>query len=343
MTFMSETVKIGPIEDLLQAVPFESTSKVVLVSDESLDAQHCQVESILVSRGVSLKSLRIPSGERAKDISVLSSLWDFLGEEGVTRSDMLIGLGGGSTTDLVGFAAATWMRGIRYINIPTTLLAMVDASVGGKTAINSPFGKNLVGAFHMPTSILIDPGFLKTLPGFELSNGCAEIIKCGFIKDEMILDLFEKDEYDYPELIRRAIAVKEGFVQADPTETHSGVREILNYGHTLGHALEKRLNYEMSHGQAIAIGMMFVAEVSRALGLIDDSIVDRHRRLLSRVGLSTTISGVNWNDVLPDMTRDKKNRAGKLRFIVLRGIGSAEVIEDIDMKVLESAYAKVCL
>lgn len=336
-------MKIGPIENSLKELPLQSTSKVVLVSDESLNAQQRHIESALVANGVLVKSFPIPSGERAKDISVLSSLWDFLGQESVTRDDLLIALGGGSTTDVVGFAAATWMRGIRYINIPTTLLAMVDASVGGKTAINSRYGKNLVGTFHMPTSILIDPSFLKTLPDIEISNGCAEIIKCGFIKDDAILELLEKDEYDFPELIRRAIAVKEGFVQADPNETQSGVREILNYGHTLGHALEKRMNYEMSHGQAIAIGMMFVAEVSHALGLIDTSIVDRHQRLFEKVGLATRISGVRWNDVLPYMLRDKKNRSGHLRIIVLRGIGSTEVIEDVDMKVLESAYAKVCL
>lgn len=317
-------------------------SRCVVVYDQSLSAYHEQILSILESHDKHHLSFALPSGEEAKELASISRLWDFLGEENIARNDILIALGGGSTTDLVGFAAATWMRGIRYINIPTTLLGMVDASVGGKTAINSTFGKNLIGSFHQPSAVLIDSNFLQSLTSSEISNGLAEVVKCGFIHDPYILKLLEDSDKNYAELIQRSVRVKQHYVSEDPTEQKQGVREILNYGHTLGHALEKVLQYKISHGQAIAIGMHFAVQLSMRLGFVNEDLVERHRHALGNIGLKATVSNVAWADVIPFMRRDKKNVSGKHRFILLKDLAQAEVVEGIDESVLEETFEKVC-
>ena len=336
-------VYFGSLEQSLAEIVSSIDSRFVIVYDERLTQHQLDVAAILERLSKRSTSYALVSGEKAKELSTLADLWDFLGKESITRSDVLIAIGGGSTTDLVGFAAATWMRGIRYINIPTTLLAMVDASVGGKTAINSSFGKNLIGSFHMPHAVFIDQRFLQTLDSTEISNGLAEVVKCGFIQDPYILKLLESQTRNYDELIQRSVRVKQHFVGDDPKESKQGVREILNYGHTLGHAIERVLNYEMSHGQAIAIGMQFAAELSFALGFIKKDLVERHKVALEGIGLQTTISNVSWNEVLPIMKRDKKNLTGKHRFILLKDLALAEVVDGIDEAILEETYAKVCL
>lgn len=336
-------VYFGSLEVALPEIVSSIDSRFVIVYDERLTQYQQDLTLILERLSKRHTSYALLSGEKAKELSSLSGLWDFLGQENVTRSEVLIALGGGSTTDLVGFAAATWMRGIRYINIPTTLLAMVDASVGGKTAINSNFGKNLIGSFHMPHAVFIDQRFLQSLEASEVSNGLAEVVKCGFIQDPYILKLLEAPTRNYEELIQRSVRVKQHFVGDDPKETKQGVREILNYGHTLGHALEKVLNYELGHGQAIAIGMHFAAELSFSLGYIQKDLVERHRVVLEAIGLQTTVSNVSWADVLPILKRDKKNLSGKHRFILLKDLALAEVVEGIDEAILEETYAKVCL
>lgn len=334
-------IHFGSLEQSLPEVIASIDSRFVIVYDERLPQYQQKVASILERLSKRYSTYALPSGEKAKELASLSALWDFLGQENVTRSDVLIALGGGSTTDLVGFAAATWMRGIRYINIPTSLLAMVDASVGGKTAINSSFGKNLIGAFHMPLAVLIDHVFLQTLEDSEISNGLAEVVKCGFIQDPYILKLLEAQPRNYDELIQRSVRVKQHFVGEDPEETKHGVREILNYGHTLGHALEKVSNYQMSHGQAIAIGMCFAAELSLKLGFIPDDLVERHKVALEGIGLQTTLSNVSWEEIQPVMRRDKKNLAGKHRFVVLKDLALAEVVEGIDEEILEETFSRI--
>ena len=206
---------------------------------------------------------------------------------GSPRSDVVVSLGGGAATDLAGFVAATWMRGVRVVHVPTTLLAMVDAAVGGKTGINTAAGKNLVGAFHEPSAVLVDLATLDTLPRDELVAGSAEIIKAGFIADPTILDLVEADPVAaldpagavLPELVRRAIQVKAEVVASDLRESH--LREILNYGHTLGHAIERREEYRWRHGAAVSVGLVFAAELARAAGRLDDATADRHRSVLA--------------------------------------------------------------
>lgn len=309
----------------------------------------------------------LPDGEAAKDFLVVERAWRVLGETGFTRTDVLVAVGGGAATDVGGFIAATWLRGIRFLNVPTTLLGMVDAAIGGKTGINTPAGKNLVGAFHDPIAVLCDLDFLGTLPPPALTSGLAEIIKCGFIADGRILDIVSLAPGDLlnpgssllRELVDRAIAVKLDVVRKDPTE--QGLRAILNYGHTLGHAIERVENYSWQHGHAVAIGMVFAAEVGVRLGITDPALLALHRTLLTCVGLPTSYHPGQWSALSEVMRRDKKNRGAvatqpdegpdatraathtsqglvRTRMVVLRGIGKPEIVEDPDPALLENAY-----
>ncbi|WP_342319825.1 3-dehydroquinate synthase [Corynebacterium mayonis] len=281
--------------------------------------------------------LPIPDAEAGKTSEVLGGLWDALGEAGFGRQDAVIGLGGGAVTDVAGFAAATWMRGISVIQVPTTLLAMVDAAVGGKTGINTVYGKNLVGAFHEPDSVFIDLERLDTLDSGELIAGSAELIKTGFIADPRILELFREgaDEH-WEELIRRSVQVKASVVSQDLKE--SGLREILNYGHTFGHAIERRENYTWRHGDAVAVGMMFVAHLAHGRGLIDDSLLALHHEILSLVGLPTSYQAGVFDELYEAMTMDKKNRDGEIRFVVLDSLGHCTRLEDASVAELRAAY-----
>lgn len=289
----------------------------------------------------------IPDGESAKRAEVASFLWGLLGQLEFGRTDLIIGFGGGATTDLAGFVAATWLRGIRVIHVPTTVLGMVDAAVGGKTGINTAEGKNLVGAFHAPTLVLADTDYLTTLPENDIRAGLAEVVKCGFIKDPGIIDLVEQfpDEMVTPdspqlaEVIFRAVRVKADIVSTDFTE--GGVREILNYGHTLGHAIEHAERYKWRHGAAISIGMMFAAELSRMVAGLDDTAVERHRRVLGSLGLPVDYPSNRWQTLLATMQRDKKSRQGVLRFVVLDQLGSARVLAIPDESVLFASYEEL--
>jgi 3-dehydroquinate synthase len=289
----------------------------------------------------------VPDGEEAKSSSTLLTLWNWLAAAGFTRSDLIVGIGGGAITDLAGFAAATWLRGIDWIAVPTSLAGMVDASVGGKTGINSDYGKNLIGAFHSPIAVIVDIEFLKTLSPRDLSAGMAEVIKCGFISDSEILKLsaecstqtlLAKPEV-LQDLIFRAIAVKAAVVSTDFKESYA--REALNYGHTLGHAIEIYSKYQLRHGEAVAIGMVFVAELAAARGLVDASTVALHRDLLARFGLPTTFDRQAWSKLLPLLALDKKARGKTLRFVVLDGIGSTIRLEDLSSAELDAAYEMI--
>lgn len=291
---------------------------------------------------------QVPDGEDGKSSGVLLNLWNWLGAAGFTRSDLIVGIGGGAITDLSGFAAATWLRGIDWIAVPTSLAGMVDASVGGKTGINSDYGKNLIGAFHSPQSVIIDPTFLRTLSVRDVSAGMAEVIKCGFIADPEILKVagecdaatLVSNSAVVVELITRAVEVKAAVVSADFKESFA--REALNYGHTLGHAIEKHSKYQMRHGEAVAIGMVFVAELAATRSLIDAKILQMHRDLLMRYQLPISFERSAWQKLAPLLLLDKKSRGNTIRFVALDGIGSTLRLDDLTSDELEAAYERIC-
>jgi 3-dehydroquinate synthase len=287
----------------------------------------------------------IPDGEAAKDVAVAAGLWSRLAAHRVTRSDAIVGLGGGAATDLAGFTAATWLRGIRLLLMPTTLLAVVDAAVGGKTAVNIPEGKNLVGAFYPPAGVVADLDVLSGLPRAEYVSGLAEVIKAGFIADPVILELIEAgpERAGQPggpherELIERAVRVKATVVTADLRE--AGPREILNYGHTLGHAIERAEGYQIRHGAAVAIGMVYAAAVARHAGRLDAATGERHRAILAATGLPTGYRSGAWPELREGMAVDKKSRASRLRLVVLDGLARPGILDDPPEDLLEQAYA----
>jgi 3-dehydroquinate synthase len=306
-----------------------------------------QVRGELAAVGVDAHRVEVPDAEDGKSLTVAGSCWETFGRIGLTRGDVVVSLGGGAATDLAGFVAATWMRGVRVVHVPTTLLAMVDAAVGGKTGINTAAGKNLVGAFHEPSAVLVDLATLDTLPAAELAAGSAEIVKTGFIADPVIVELFEADPAAaldptgpvLPELVRRSIQVKADVVAADLRESH--LREILNYGHTLGHAIERREDYRWRHGSAVSVGLVFAAELARAAGRLDDATADRHRAVLQSIGLPVSYEAGVLPELVETMRGDKKSRAGMLRFVVLDGLAKPARLEGPAPELLETAYAAV--
>ncbi|WJZ02795.1 3-dehydroquinate synthase [Corynebacterium freiburgense] len=339
------TIGHGLQEHILESIR-KDCAKVLLIHQYPLAAQAQTLANVIQSRGIRVHLAEVPDAEAGKTLSVAEGLWDLCGSFGLGRRDTIIGLGGGAVTDLAGFVAACWMRGIDVIQVPTTLLAMVDAAVGGKTGINTSAGKNLVGAFHEPAAVCIDLDYLRTLPVDELIAGSAEIIKTGFIADEEILRLYEADsaaclqvEGYLPELIGRSVAVKARVVSNDLKE--SGLREILNYGHTFGHAVELRENFKWKHGNAVAVGMMFIAELAELHGLIDAHLVERHRSILESIGLPTTYVPGCFDELFTGMGRDKKNRDGKLRFVVLTGAGETARLEGPRIELLQAAYERI--
>lgn len=325
----------------------ERVKRVLVIHPRALRLTGDTVREELASAGFTAVTAEIPDAEEGKHIQVAAFCWQVLGQNDFTRSDAIVAVGGGAVTDLAGFVAATWLRGVKVIHMPTSLLGMVDAAVGGKTGINTAEGKNLVGAFHPPAAVLADLDTLQTLPRNELISGMAEVVKCGFIADPNILDLVEKDfdgvtDTGSPvlrELIERAIAVKAKVVSEDLKE--SGLREILNYGHTLGHAIELVERYSWRHGAAVSVGMMFAAELSRSVGRLSDADADRHRHVLEGLGLPVTYRRDRWQGLLDGMRRDKKSRGDLLRFVVLDGIAKPGILEVPDTSLLFAAYQEI--
>ncbi len=305
------------------------------------------IRNHLSDEGVDAHRIEIPDAEAGKELPVVGFIWEVLGRIGIGRKDAIVSLGGGAATDVAGFAAATWLRGIDIVHVPTTLLAMVDAAVGGKTGINTDAGKNLVGAFHQPAAVLVDLATLETLPRNEIVAGMAEIVKAGFIADPMILDLIEADPEAaldptgdvLPELIRRAVVVKAEVVAAD--EKESALREILNYGHTLAHAIERRERYQWRHGAAVSVGLVFAAELGRLAGRLDDETAARHRAVLTSLGLPVSYDADALPQLIESMAGDKKTRSGVLRFVVLDGLAKPGRLEGPDPSLLAAAYAEV--
>ncbi|TXK17537.1 3-dehydroquinate synthase [Homoserinibacter sp. GY 40078] len=321
-------------------------AKILVVHAPTLGARAEQLRARLADRYEVILA-EVPDAESAKRVEVAAFCWQIMGQTDFTRSDAVIGFGGGATTDLAGFVAATWMRGVELIQIPTSVLGMVDAAVGGKTGINTAEGKNLVGAFYAPRAVLCDLDVLDTLPRNEILAGYAEVVKAGFIAEPEILDIVEADPQratdpaapEFRRTIELAIGMKARVVGEDFTE--QGLREILNYGHTLGHAIEHAERYQWRHGAAIAIGMMFAAELSRLTRHLSDAAVDRHRRILDSLDLPTTYPAGRWSTLLATMKRDKKARGALLRFIVLDDIGRPTTVQGPDEGLLFAAYQEI--
>ncbi|NTW41177.1 MAG: 3-dehydroquinate synthase [Cellulomonadaceae bacterium] len=339
---------LGALPGLLGA----GVQRVLVIHPGALAVSADAVREDLVAQGYEAYLAEVPEAEEAKTAQVAAFCWQVLGQAGFTRSDAVIGLGGGSTTDLAGFVAATWLRGIAVVHVPTTLLAMVDAAVGGKTGINTAEGKNLVGAFHAPAGVLCDLTTLESLPVHDRTAGLGEVIKCGFIADERILELVEGNaaaltapvldeaaQAVLRELVERAVQVKADVVGKDLREAN--LREILNYGHTFGHAIEHVERFSWRHGAAVSVGMVFAAELARLAGRLDDAVVDRHRSVLGAVGLPVSYRDDRWDRLLTAMRRDKKTRGDLLRFVVLEGVGRPARLEGPDPALLAAAYAEV--
>lgn len=335
----------GVIDALAEYLPGDARKVMIIHAPPLADRAQALREALSPDREAFLAE--VPDAEAAKRVEVAAFCWGLLGQLDFHRTDAIVSLGGGATTDLAGFVAATWLRGVPLVHVPTTVLAMVDAAVGGKTGINTQEGKNLVGSFYSPRAVLVDPGVLEGINEHEVRAGLAEVIKCGFIQDPAILDLIEADiegSLDprsslFEELVGRAIAVKAEVVGSDFRET--GLREILNYGHTLGHAIEHAERYQWRHGAAISIGMVFAAELSRMVANLSDADVHRHRRILGALGLPISYPPDRWKTLLATMNRDKKARGGVVRFVVLDAVGKPRVLAIPDESVLFAAYAEL--
>jgi len=337
------------LADRLPAMLGRDVQRVAVVFPDAIaEGVRPLLDSLAATHDVT--PLRIPDGERAKTAAVAATCWETLGQAGFTRSDAVVTFGGGATTDLGGFVAATWLRGVRVVHVPTTLLAMVDAAVGGKTGINTGSGKNLVGSFHEPAGVLCDLATLESLPRAELVAGLGEVVKCGFIADPQILTLVEGTDPDritadsavLRELVERAIRVKIDVVVADLKETggadgHPG-REVLNYGHTMAHAIERAEDYRVRHGEAVALGCVYVAELAGRAGTLAPEVVARHRTAFAHVGLPTTYSGASFEELHAAMKVDKKARGSQLRFVVLTDLAAPAVLAGPSEADLRGAY-----
>jgi len=289
----------------------------------------------------------VPDSEAGKSFSTYQKVLDWLGAAGFTRNDLIVAVGGGAVTDLSGFVASSWLRGIDWVAVPTTLAAMVDAAVGGKTGINSEYGKNLIGSFYSPIAVLVDLTWLDSLSDRDFAAGLAEVIKCGFIVDAKIVELLKErnllevrsDRGLTLELITRSITVKAKVVSGDFKESFD--REILNYGHTLGHAIELHSKYTLRHGECVSIGLVFAANLANQCGILAEQETDLHREILSNLGLPTSYESRHWPELRANMAIDKKSRSGTLRFVAISEIGKTLRIEAPSESDLLAAYERL--
>ena len=291
----------------------------------------------------------IPDGETSKSLSVAEKVFTRAIESGLDRKSVIIALGGGVVGDLAGFVAATFMRGINLIQIPTTLLAQVDSSVGGKTAVNHALGKNLIGAFHQPCAVFIDLKFLESLPEREIKSGLGEVVKCGVIRDEKFFSYLEdnaekilqRDLKTLAHVVRRCCEIKAQVVAAD--EKESGLRRILNFGHTLAHAIEEETAYKkFRHGEAVAVGMAAAARISHALGKTSAENVRRLENLLKRFGMMTTCAGLDADKLYAVTFRDKKTVGGVVNWVLMKNFGDVEICGDVSASVIKKIFGGLC-
>jgi len=304
--------------------------------------------------GLRTVSIVVPPGESSKTLAQAGTLYDRLLEAEMDRGSVVIALGGGVVSDLAGFVAATYMRGIPWVAVPTTLLSQVDASVGGKTAVDHPLCKNLIGAFHQPSAVLADIETLRTLPDEELRTGLAEVVKHAMIRDANLFAALEaqadrllaRDSKVLEDIVTRNVEIKAEVVMAD--ERESGLRRILNYGHTVGHALESlslktaglSTAAALAHGRAVALGMMAEAQIAQRRGLVGQAIVERQKNLLQRFGLPVRLKAPDVKACLALVRHDKKAEAGRLRFVLPESIGSVRIVDDVtDEEIREALLA----
>ena len=340
---------LAELPRIVQETPGAGGGGVTIIHAKALADRARAAEAALTNEGLRVLSIEVPDGEAAKKARVLEYLWDRLGSFRLGRDGLVVGLGGGATTDLAGLAAATWLRGVPVVQVPTTLLAMVDAAVGGKTGIDTPAGKNLVGAFHPPAAVIADLEMLSTLPAAELRAGLGEVIKCGLVADSVILDRVLADPadcltWDSPvlaDLVARSIAVKAAVVGEDLTE--AGLREVLNYGHTYAHAIEKVTGYSWRHGEAVAVGCVFAAEIAHRNGNLSRDALALHRQSLEAVGLPIRFpeGEGRWEELKEAMMSDKKVRSGRLRLVLLDDIARPVRVQAPAESVLLSAHEAV--
>ena len=330
----------------LGALPWPETARrAALVVDSTVAGLHAApVVTALRGAGLEVELFELPAGEEAKTLRTLEGLYRGFAALPLNRGDVVVALGGGVVGDLAGFAAATWNRGVAVVQVPTTLLAQVDAAVGGKTGVNLPEGKNLVGAFHQPLAVVADTATLATLPGRELRAGLGEVVKYGFIADVAVLDLLEQraeevlagDEALLAELVRRSIAVKAAVVAGD--EREAGRRALLNYGHTIGHAIESLTGYGIyRHGEAVGLGMVAAARLGERLGVSEAGLAARTVAVLELLGLPTGGVALDPGQVWAVLARDKKVSAG-VRFVLCRRPGDALVVDPPPRSAVEDAF-----
>ena len=334
--------------DLLAELPglVRGAAQVAVIHTPSVRGIATAAKAALAGAGVAVLPIEVPDAEAGKDLAVAARCWDALGGANFTRTDVVVGVGGGAVTDLAGFAAACWLRGVRWVPVATSLLGMVDAAIGGKTGINTAAGKNLVGAFHPPAGVLCDLSTLEHLPEVDLVAGLAEVVKCGFIADPAILDAIERDPAAardpsgpvLQDLVERSVRVKARVVGEDLTE--SGLREILNYGHTLAHAIEKVEGYRWRHGHAVSVGLVFAGALGELSGRLDPATAGRHRTVLESLGLPVTYHGP-FDEILATMRVDKKARGSRLRFVVLDGLARPSILDGPSDDLLADVYREV--
>jgi len=317
------------------------SGRAIIISDDNVFSLYgSKVEGILKDAGFAVNSFVVPPGEETKSTDYAIKIYDFLVEHRAERDDIIIALGGGMVGDLAGFVAATFLRGVFWVQVPTSLIAMVDASIGGKVGVNHPEGKNLIGAFYQPNLVLADPQTLTTLPQRELTSGWAEVIKHGMILDKEFLEFLETNINKLtklePEALTRAVvrsaAIKSQVVNQDEKE-REGKRAILNYGHTIAHGLEATTQYNcFLHGEAVAIGMMGAAKLSQRLGLLPSAAVERQQVLLQKFGLPMVFSGLDLTEITRAMELDKKTKEKAIRWVLLQDIGRTVIRNDVPQK-----------
>ena len=310
------------------------TGAVALVSNDTVGPLYAeQVVSGLQAAGLETHLFTIPDGEAYKTMETASGLYEQFLSDGIDRNSTVVALGGGVVGDLAGFVAATYMRGLPFVQCPTTVLAMVDASVGGKVAVDHPRAKNLIGAFKQPALVVTDPLVLKTLPEAELRAGLAEVVKHGIIGDTGLFEQLEqRGPDDLSQIVQRAVAVKVRVVEEDPYER--GRRAVLNLGHTFGHALEVLSDFRLRHGEGVSIGLVIAARVAVALGLCEVSLAERIEHLLRRLGLPVAWAGYNSQAVWRAMGTDKKKRGRRLRYVLPRSLGDVIISGDVPERVV---------
>jgi 3-dehydroquinate synthase len=337
---------VDRLEELLPPLPGAEAAAVVATAPVAAVAD--RVGRALGRRGLAVHRLEVPAGEEAKRLEVLAGLYERLAAVPTRRTDPVVAVGGGATTDVAGFAAATWLRGVPLVNVPTTVLGMVDAAIGGKTGVDLDAGKNLVGAFHQPMAVVADLDTLAGLPAAEVRSGLAEVAKAGLAGDPALAEALARsagpavaaDPDALAPLVEGAVRVKAAVVAADEHEQAGDGkvgRLVLNYGHTLGHALERLAGYRgLRHGEAVALGMVFAARVAEAIGLARPGLADGHVRLLAALGLPVGGVRLDPDQVLAAMATDKKHRGGP-RLVLLRRPGQPEVVPAPDRQVLVAA------